>query len=130
MSEPDAHPYLGQRRRLLCCIGAAAAGLAGGLFTAPAAAAPWSHACRSGLPEGAEELLATTFDGLDASQLWDVHAHLLGTGDGGSGASVHPSLTSGFHPIERFRMRAILDAACVPGDAGSIDAAYAIVCWR
>jgi mannonate dehydratase len=124
MSEPDATTHLGQRRRLLCCIGAAAAGLASGLFTAPTAAAPWAHACRSGLPGGADELLAATFDGLDPAQLWDMHAHLLGTGDSGSGASVHPSLNRGFNPVERFRMRAILDAACVTGDAASVDAAY------
>jgi mannonate dehydratase len=112
--------HLGSRRRFLCCVGAAAAGL----FTGAAEAAPWSTACRSGLPPAAHELVVRAFEGLDATQLWDTHAHLLGNGDSGSGCFLHPSLTRGFNLVERIRKRVILDASCVPADAPSIDRAY------
>jgi len=112
--------YLGSRRHFLCCMGAAAAGL----FTGAAAAAPWSTACRAGLPPAAQDLVTRAFEGLDATQLWDSHAHLLGNGDSGSGCFLHPSLVSGFNVVERLRKRVILDAACVPGDAPSVDRAY------
>ena len=112
--------YLGTRRHFLCCMGAAAAGL----FTGAADAAPWSTACRSGLPPSTQDLVARAFEGLAATQLWDTHAHLLGNGDSGSGFFLHPSLTSGFNVVERLRKRVILDASCVPTDAPSIDRAY------
>lgn len=113
------------RRHLLCCGAAAAIGLFTGLGLAaeppvPAAspARPWQH-----WPGSVADLLDTTFDGLDPAALWDVHAHLLGTGDGGSGCTIHPSMTEGWHPLERLRRRVIMQAAGVAG-AGRLDAAY------
>ncbi|MCW5632837.1 MAG: hypothetical protein KIT17_05810 [Rubrivivax sp.] len=115
------------RRAFLCCCGAAAAGLFGGLALTPRqarAAGPWASECRPALPAGADALLARAFDGLDAAQLWDMHCHLLGTGDSSSGCYLHPSLTSGFDVVERLRRRVILDAACVDGGSPSVDRAY------
>jgi mannonate dehydratase len=116
--------YLVSRRSFIaqgaCCIAAAAAGL----FADEADAAPWSSDCSSGLPAGAQDLLARCFGGLDASQLWDSHCHLLGNGDSGSGCTLHPSLTRGWNLVERLRKRTILDASCVPADAASVDRAY------
>ncbi len=118
------------RRHALCCGAAAVAGLftslglaADGDGTPPAG---WSNPCRGALPErlARHELVHAAFDGIDAHSLWDVHAHLLGTGDSGSGCSVHPSMNSWWHPVEVLRRRAILNAACVAGDAPSIDRAY------
>ena len=116
--------YLGSRRRFLvqagCCLAAAVATL----YTPPAEAAPWGTDCADALPPAAADVLARALEGLDAAQLWDMHCHLLGNGDSGSGCTLHPSLTSGFNLIERIRKRVILDAACVPADAPSIDRAY------
>jgi predicted TIM-barrel fold metal-dependent hydrolase len=116
--------YLGSRRRFLvqagCCLGAAVATL----YVPPADAAPWGTDCADALAPAATELLARVLDGLDAAQLWDMHCHLLGNGDSGSGCTLHPSLTSGFNLIERIRKRVILDAAWVRADAPSIDHAY------
>lgn len=109
------------RRRFLsmCCAG-------------PLAAA-WTRAeavdttCLRPLPrEFAEhELVQSAFDGLDASQLWDVHAHLVGTGDSGSGAYVDPRTESWRHPVERIRRKVMMAAACVDDAAdGGIDRRY------
>lgn len=124
MSTSNDHLHNG-RRRALCCGAAAIAGL----FTSLAAQAesapppvPWKA-----WPAQIADLLDETFAGLDPAALWDVHAHLLGTGDSGSGCTIHPSLTEGWHPLERLRRTVIMDAAGVPGDAvdgGSVDRAY------
>jgi len=108
------------RRHLLCC------GAAAGLFTSLAgpARAGLLNACRNGIPEDLKPLLARTFDGLDPARLWDVHTHLLGTGDSGSGCSVNAQLSQWWHPVEMLRKRFILNAACVPTDAPSVDRAY------
>ena len=117
------------RRHTLCCGAAAVAGLFTSLGLASEDDAPpsgWTNPCRGALPQrlARHELVRAAFEGIDPRALWDVHAHLLGTGDSGSGCSVHPSLSSWWHPIEMLRRRAILNAACVRGDAPSIDRAY------
>ncbi len=110
------------RRRFLCTCGAAIAGW----LTNPAMAAPWAAPCvpSKPLPTAAKDLLQTALQGIAPDQLWDMHCHLLGNGDSGSGCSLHPSLTQGWNLKERVRSRVFLDAACVPGDAASVDKAY------
>lgn len=110
------------RRHLLCCGAAAATGL----FTALSSPARASlrNACRTGLPPALQDMVAAAFDGLDPQQLWDVHTHLLGTGDSGSGCTVNAQLDQWWHPVEMLRKRFILNAACVPIDAPSVDRAY------
>jgi mannonate dehydratase len=118
MSDAKHLHHLPNRRRALCCGAAAIAGL----FTSLADAGdtdrpPW--------PSGVDELLARCFAGLDPAALWDVHAHLLGTGDSGSGCSIHPAMTSGWHPLERLRRAVIMQAAGVKVDAaGGVDRTY------
>ncbi|MFO1337647.1 MAG: amidohydrolase family protein [Burkholderiaceae bacterium] len=118
MDKALPHPH---RRRALCCGAAAIAGLFTGL-AAEAAPPPWHH-----WPSPIQDLLDQTFDGLDPAALWDVHAHLLGTGDSGSGCSIHASMTEGWHPLERLRRRFVMGAAGVPDEAlaqGGVDRAY------
>jgi uncharacterized protein len=115
--------YLMNRRHLLCC----SAALGAGLFTALGAqASPWANPCKGALPAALKQhdLVQRCFDGIDAQQLWDVHTHLLGTGDSGSGCTVHHSTSQWWHPMEVVRRKAILNAACVRGDAPSVDRAY------
>jgi mannonate dehydratase len=108
------------RRHLLCC------GAAAGLFSAltQPARAGLLNPCRSGIPTDLQPLLTQTFSGLDPHQLWDMHTHLLGTGDSGSGCTVNAQLSQWWHPVEMLRQRVILNAACVPGAAPSVDRAY------
>jgi mannonate dehydratase len=107
------------RRQVLCC-GAAALGLFSSLLADDAAAGPAAPP----LTAAAHELLHATFDGIDATQLWDVHAHLLGNGDSGSGCWLHPHLDSWWHPIEAVRKRVILHGAGVDGASSRIDLDY------
>ncbi len=108
------------RRHLLCC------GAAAGLFTSLAgpARAGLLNPCRSGIRDSLKPLVERSFDGLDPTQLWDVHTHLLGTGDSGSGCTVNAQLSQWWHPVEMLRKRFILNAACVPPDTPSVDRAY------
>jgi uncharacterized protein len=117
--------YFLNRRHLLCCGAAAVAGLFTSLQS-HAALPGIDNPCRGQLPEALarHELVRAAFDGIDATALWDVHAHLLGTGDSGSGCSVHPSMSQWWRPIEVLRRQAILNAACVGSEAASIDRAY------
>jgi mannonate dehydratase len=124
-ANPDG-AHLASRRHVLCCGAAAAFAW---MHTRPAHAAPWATECRNGLSTALQDFAAQRLAGLDPQALWDAHAHLLGNGDSGSGTQLHPSLTQGFNPIERARHRVILDAACVPADATSVDEAY-LARWR
>jgi mannonate dehydratase len=63
------------------------------------------------------------WSGLDPADVWDMHAHLLGIGDAGSGAWAHPSGDSPLHPVHYLQRRAFLDAACADGSA-SVDRRY------
>lgn len=113
------------RRHALCCGAALAAGLFTGLVAGPARAA-LRNPCRGALPPdlAQHELVQRAFEGIDTRRLVDTHAHLLGTGDAGSGCRVHPSMTQWWHPAENLRRRVILNAACVPPDVPSVDRAY------
>ncbi|MGA0611376.1 amidohydrolase family protein [Caldimonas sp. KR1-144] len=104
------------RRHLLCC----GAALAGGLFTGLAAQETEAPA----LGSAARALVHEALHGLDATQLWDAHAHLLGTGDSGSGCRVHPAMQQWWHPLEWTRRRAILAASGVAPEAASVDRAF------
>ena len=99
-----------------------------GLFTGLAlgSEARWRNPCLGALPAdlARHDLVLSALEGLDASQLLDTHAHLLGTGDSGSGCSIHPSLSQWWHPVEVLRRKGILNAACVEESVPSIDRAY------
>ncbi len=116
------------RRHLLmgCC-----AALGVGLFTGLGAmgvmgAKSLRNPCRGTLPRelAQHDTVLAALQGLDMARVVDTHAHLLGTGDAGSGCSIHPSMHQWWHPGEVLRRRGILNAACVPADAPSIDRAY------
>ncbi len=120
------------RRRLLCC-GAAALGFFTSLAPAPAQASPWTSPCpdtppRPALDSALQDLLARCWDGLDPARVWDVHTHLLGSGDAGSGCRLNPVMDQWWHPMEVVRKRVIMDAACArpagTGPAASTDRAY------
>ena len=113
-----------KRRHLLCCSLAMGAGLFSALQ--PAQATRLRNPCRGPLPSGLAQhpLVQESFEGIDTNALWDVHAHLLGNGDSGSGCTIHAAMHEWWHPTEVLRRKAILNAACVPEHAPSIDVAY------
>ena len=113
-----------RRHLMLGCCGALAVGLFTGLSAR--AAGPLRNPCKGPWPASGrgQDLVQQAFDGVDVVRLVDTHAHLLGTGDAGSGCSIHPSMHQWWQPVAVLRRRAILDAACVPPEAPSIDRAY------
>jgi predicted TIM-barrel fold metal-dependent hydrolase len=64
------------------------------------------------------------WDGLDPKLVWDSHAHLIGTGDSGSGISVNPRTESLFNPGHYARRLFFLNAGCAHEAPGSVDRAY------
>ncbi|WP_428505349.1 amidohydrolase family protein [Roseateles sp.] len=121
----DAAFQTTRRRHLQCCGAAAVAGLFSSLVR-PAQAGYLRNPCRGALPEALRQhpALQQLWQDIDARQLWDVHCHLLGTGDAGSGCRIHPAMHQWWHPGESLRRRVIMDGACVPADAPSVDRAY------
>lgn len=117
-------PFQNQRRRLLLSLGALA-------VAASVAHRFWPrsgfwHPCASGrLPQSAdlEKAVRFTWQGLDASQVWDSHVHLLGAGHGKNGTWINPDMDSLAHPIQFVQKKFYLNAACVE-DAKNIDMAF------
>jgi len=64
------------------------------------------------------------WDGLDPARVWDSHAHLIGTGDAGSGIYVNPRTESLLDPGQYARRLFFLNAGCVHDATGSVDDAY------
>ena len=112
------------RRQVLMCCGAAAAGpvhqpcLRGAIGL--------RNPCLGALPQ---ELASTTW----STRPWKAWirtssgmrtCHLLGTGDRGSGCSIHPDMHRWWHPVECSPPACHVNAACVADDAASVDRAY------
>ncbi len=78
------------------------------------------------LPESiaAHPAIASAFEGLDLSKVWDCHVHLVGTGDGEpEDVWVNPVLDSPWRPLQFIQKRLYMNASCVL-DQRRTDAAY------
>ncbi len=103
--------------------GALLAGLAGcklppyslehGLFNR--CAAPGGH------PVMRERLVRAAFDGLDASRVWDCHAHLFGNGRSGGGIYLNPGFDRPSTIAGRVRRAMFFNAACGGEDEERLD---------
>ena len=82
--------------------------------------------CLATLPPrlAAHELVQGAWQGLDAAQVWDCHAHLVGTGDSGSGIVVNPEMESLLNPGQYARRLFFLNAGCAHDSPGSVDRSY------
>jgi mannonate dehydratase len=82
--------------------------------------------CLARLPRrlAEHELVRSAWQGLDPAQVWDTHAHLVGTGDSGSGVVVNPRMESLLNPAEYARRLLFLNAGCAHDAPGSVDRAY------
>lgn len=81
--------------------------------------------CLARLPRRLAEhdLVRAAWEGLDPARVWDSHAHLIGTGDSGSGIVVHPATESLLNPGQYARRLFFLNAGCTHQDQG-IDRSY------
>jgi uncharacterized protein len=82
--------------------------------------------CLARLPQhlAEHELVQSAWAGIDASQMWDAHAHLVGTGDSGSGIVLNPRMESVLSPAQYARRVFFLNAGCAGDAAGGVDRAY------
>ena len=82
--------------------------------------------CLAQLPKrlAEHELVKAAWQGLDAAQIWDCHAHLIGTGDSGSGIAVHPGTESLLDPANYARRLFLLNAGCAHQAPGNVDRTY------
>ena len=111
------------RRRLLAAAIAAGAGVS-------AARSVARRGSRQSLPRRAA--LATRrprrhardVGGIDPARVWDCHAHLVGTGDSGSGVWVNPRMESWLNPFEYAQRLFFLNAACAHHAPGRVDASF------
>jgi predicted TIM-barrel fold metal-dependent hydrolase len=76
-----------------------------------------------GLSEEGMELIRQAFDGIESSRLLDYHAHVIGLGAGGTGAFVHPNMTSWLYPMEKLRFEVYASASAIE-DLEDADAQY------
>ena len=70
------------------------------------------------------ELVQSAWDGIDPVRMWDAHAHLIGTGDSGSGISINPRMESLLSPGGYARRMFFLNAACAHDAPDNVDRAY------
>ena len=113
-----------KRRRLLY------AGLAAGI----GAASLWrwwpeqgiANPCRAALPRhlADHDIVRAAWAGIDPGRVWDCHAHLVGTGDSGSGIWVNPDMESLLHPFQYAQRLFYLNAGCAHDAPGRIDQSY------
>ena len=113
------------RRRTLL-LGAAGAALTAGLAWRFWPEQGFWNPCRAELPRrlANHELVKQAWEGVDANQVWDAHAHLVGTGDSGSGVYVNPQMDSVLNPGQYARRLFFLNAGCAHDAPGSVDRAY------
>jgi predicted TIM-barrel fold metal-dependent hydrolase len=115
-------PLPGLRRRALLAA-AAAAGLSGfdlslrdGLL----------NKCLGELPPSLRDdpRLRGVWQGLDATKVWDVHVHVFGDGDSGSGLWFNPRMSKLTHPQEYVRRKIYINASCIDDRPGRIDLSF------
>lgn len=84
------------------------------------------HQCLSGLPDSVTRnpLMQAVWEGIDPTQVWDSHTHLVGSGDSGSGAWFSPDMDSLWHPFLRLQKLFYMNAGCVHEAPGQMDASY------
>jgi uncharacterized protein len=66
-------------------------------------------------------LVSAAFEGISAPQVWDVHTHLFGTGDSGSGIWLHPDMAEGRTIAGKIQRTGYLNAGCVIDRDGERD---------
>lgn len=115
-----------QRRRLLRAgLGLAALGILGwGARSAGQAAL--LNPCRAALPPelAQHDLVLSAWAELDPTKVRDVHVHLAGVGDAGSGIEISPRMLSPLHPIEYLQRLFYLNAGCAHETPGEVDNSY------
>lgn len=59
--------------------------------------------------------------GLDFAQVWDMHTHIAGVGDGGTGVEINPQMESLAHPWQSLQKLIYMRASCATTGSGKVD---------
>lgn len=117
---------MNKRRHLLLAAGSGAA-----LAAAALAWRYWpehgiANPCRATLPDGLarHEAVLAAWDGVDATRVWDCHAHLIGSGDSGGGAWLNPEMLSVLYPVQFAQRLFFFNAGCAHDAPGRVDESY------
>lgn len=75
----------------------------------------FKNPCLSGMPEALKDhpLMTQIWAGIDATQVWDCHAHIVGAGNSGSGAWFNPNMESWMHPILKVQKNFYMNGGCI-----------------
>lgn len=118
-----------KRRRWLLAAGGvaglAAAGGAGVVAMKPSWAQLFNP-CHATLPPhlANHPLVMAAWAGVNPALVWDVHVHLAGTGDSGSGIFASPEMDSLLHPVQFAQRLFFLNAGCVHDAPGRVDDSF------
>ncbi len=79
--------------------------------------------CRASLPPALAQhpLVQAAWQGLNADEVWDCHAHLFGSGDSGEGLWVNPQMESLLSPLQLVQRLFYLNASCAHDAPGRVD---------
>lgn len=125
------NPSFDRRRRLWLTAGAI--GGASVLAAGAIAVSPWRPAwaqlfnpCHATLPPhlAGHPLVQQAWAGVNPALVWDVHVHLAGTGDSGSGIFFSDEMSSLLHPLQFAQRLFYLNAGCVHDAPGRVDASF------
>ena len=85
-----------------------------------------SNPCRARMPRelANDEAVQAAWDGVDPARVWDCHAHLVGTGDSGSGIWLNPGMLSMANPAQYAQRLFYLNAGCAHDAPGRVDLSY------
>jgi len=111
-----------RKRRLLLAAGGAAI-LGGCGFSLEHGL---TNPCRARLPRelANDEAVQAAWEGVDPARVWDCHAHLVGTGDSGSGIWLNPGMLSMTNPAQYAQRLFFLNAGCAHDAPGRVDLSY------
>ncbi len=75
----------------------------------------FNNPCLSSLPVELENhpLMTKIWAGIDANQVWDCHAHVIGAGDSGGGTWFNPNMESWVHPILKVQKNFYMNGGCI-----------------
>ncbi len=84
----------------------------------------FSNPCLIGLPDTLRyhPLMQQVWAGIDTSQMWDCHVHLVGTGDSITGSWFNPHMDSYWHPILKTQKKFYMNGGCIT--ESNIDRSY------
>jgi mannonate dehydratase len=112
------------RRQFL--LGLSALGISGAAYSAVRLwpESGFNNPCLTGLPGELKNhpLMRQIWADIDATQVWDSHAHIIGAGDSGGGAWFNPNMESWMHPILKVQKNFYMNGGCIT--EGDEDASF------